>query len=359
MHIRWMAWGLCLVLLAGCKVKTEDGAGDLDDTLDEINDDLQDASIDLDDLEICPGYTLPELLSANSLTPECRQELLSFLPDPQATFENKLLSPGGARVTDGELQVLLQGVDAEGTAISAEALATATVSVMIDGELRVLQEGEYSITLTADLPTDLLSIAVVNDYSASMLTGDLRDVADVEQTLYSLLPAIHETEVIRFSTEVETTLPFTTDGDALNDALAYDADFERETTALIDGLGTGATDLSDRERPVKIILLSTDGGENASTMYMQDAVLAQLDDDHVFVIALGALLADVDFMRELTRGRGVFVYTREFSALQTAVMPFLESLKELVEVHIPEMDPPPTAVHIAYDGMELMLTPVP
>jgi hypothetical protein len=33
----------------------------------------------------------------------------------------------------------------------------------------------------------------------------------------------------------------------------------------------------------------------------QEAVPAQLHEDHVFVIALGALLADTPFVRELTR----------------------------------------------------------
>lgn len=362
MRMRWVAWGLCLFLGLGCELKTVDGAGgpDIDIDIDEVGNDLQDAAMQLEDLEICPGYTLPELLQANSLTPECREELLSFLPDPEATFEGKLLSPGGVRDVGGELHLLLQGVDAEGAAISADVLAAATVSVVVEGETRVLEAGEYTITLTANLPTDLVSIAVVNDYSASMFDGDLRDVEGVEQALFSLIPPIHETEVIRFSTEVETLLPFGTDADALNDALAFDPDYERNTTALIDGLGTAATDLALRERPVKIVLLSTDGRENASMMYEQAAVLEQLDDDHVFVIALGALLADVPFLRELTRGRGVFVYTREFSALQTAVMPYLESLHELIEVRIAELDPPPSEVHVELDGMDMMLTaPVP
>ena len=106
----------------------------------------------------------------------------------------------------------------------------------------------------------------------------------------------------------------------------------------------------------EVVRMLTDGGENASTIYEQAAVLAQLDEHHVFVIALGALLADVPFMRELTRGRGVFVYTREFSALQRTVMPYLESLKELIEVRIAELDPPPSEVRVELDGMELMLT---
>jgi hypothetical protein len=354
---RWAtALSLCLAL-GGCKLKTGEELEEPD--FNEIEDQLRDAAMQLEDLEICPGYTLPQLLSANSLTPECREELLSFLPDPEASFEGRLLAPGGLRNEGGELRFLLQGVDAASVAISADAIAQASVSVLVDGELRALESSEFSVVLTADLPTDLLSVSVVNDYSASMFDRDLRDVAEVEQTLFTLLPPIDETEVIRFSTEVETLLEFGTDAEALDSALAYDAEYDRSTTALIDGLGTSASHLSERERPVKILILSTDGAENASTLFEEADVLAQLDDERVFVIALGALLADVSFLRDLTRGRGVFVYTREFSALLGAVTPYLESLEQLIEVRIAELDPPPSEVRVELDGMELILTPAP
>jgi hypothetical protein len=357
---------IALCLTAGCKLKAmdDDGSGGSAGTginfdPDDFIDDVKDAASQLDDLEICPGYTAQELLKANSLSEECREALLSFLPDPEATFEDKLLSPGGLRAdADGNFEFLLQGVNGEGVAISAEALASAEISITTSEGTRVLEQDEYSITLTADLPTDLLSISVVNDYSASMFDADLRDVEEAERTLFMLMPPIHETEVIRFSTEVETTLPFGTDADALDMALTYDDSFERETTALLDGLGTGVTSLGARERPVKILILSTDGGENASTMYEQAEVFAALDEHHVFVIALGALLADVDFMRDLTRERGVFVYTREFNALLDTVQPLLESLEQMVQVELAELDPPPDEVHVMLDGQMLTLTPV-
>jgi hypothetical protein len=107
---------------------------------------------------------------------------------------------------------------------------------------------------------------------------------------------------------------------------------------------------------VRVLLVSTDGGENASMEFAQDEVLAALDDAGVFVVVLGALLADVDFMRELADGRGVFFYTREFSALQAAAMPYLASLKQLVELRIAELDPPPSEVRIALGELELELS---
>ena len=71
--------------------------------------------------------------------------------------------------------------------------------------------------------------------------------------------------MIRFSTELETLLELGTHAKALESALAYDAEYDRNTTALIDGLE-----------------------ENASTLFEEADVLAQLDEERVFVIALVA-----------------------------------------------------------------------
>lgn len=354
-----LALCVAVALIASCKVKTDDdmpgpSVPDLDD-LDDVQDRLRDAATNLDDLEICPGYTVDELLQANSLSPQCRDALLSFLPEPQTTFEERLVAPGGARWADGELHVLLQGADGSGAALAADALAAIEVHVTVGGQENLLAEGEYTFAASAELPSDLLSIAVVNDYSASMLEGDLRDVEDVERLLFECMPPVHETEVIRFSTEVENVLPFSSDRDAIDGALAFDDGFERNTTALLDALGTAASDLGMRPRPVRLVVLSTDGRENASQAFDQMQVLAALDDGSVFVVALGALLADVDYLRELTDGRGVFFYTREFSALQSAAMPYLDSLKELVELHVPSEEPP-SRVRLTLGELELDLS---
>jgi hypothetical protein len=106
---------------------------------------------------------------------------------------------------------------------------------------------------------------------------------------------------------------------------------------------------------VRVLVLSTDGGENASTMFQQPEVLAALDDAGVFVVVLGALLADVDFMRDLARDRGVYFYTREFSALQSAAEPLLDAFKQSVELRIPALDPPPEQVRVVTGELELTL----
>ncbi|HMJ03636.1 MAG TPA: vWA domain-containing protein, partial [Conexibacter sp.] len=187
----------------------------------------------------------------------------------------------------------------------------------------------------ATLDPDLLSIAVVNDYSASMLDGDLDDVEDVERSFMRCLPPVHETEVIRFSELVTTVLEFSSEPDAIDAALERDDDFERGTTALFDGLGNGLEDLRGRDRPVHFVILATDGRENASTMFAKAQLLTELAESGTFIVVLGGLLADVGMMKELAAGSGVYFYTREFSALAASVEPFCESLSQLIELRIP------------------------
>ena len=354
--------GVALLLAAGCKAKTDDGDGigtskppkiDSDRLKDQINDAVDMAR----NTEICPGYTVDELLKADSLSDECRDALLSFLPKPQNSFDGRLIVPGGARIVDGELRLLVQAADADGTAVSAADLgAGLEVSLEAGGELSTLDSDALSFTARGDLPADLLSIAVVNDYSASMLDGDLDDVEDVERALLRCLPPVHETEVIRFSEEVTKVLAFSSDRDAIDGALARDDDFERGTTALLDGLGTGLEDLRGRERPVRVVILATDGRENASTMFDKPEVLAALDEPDTFIVTLAGLLADLDTVRELSMGNGVYFYTREFADLAESVDPFCDSLAELTELRIklPDGDAP-TKVRLAHADLDLTL----
>src|SRR5690348_13739345 len=105
---------VAVLLVLGCNVKVQDdddpggskGPPKID--TDDLEDQIKDTVDDIKDTEVCPGYTVSELLKADSLSDECRDAVLSFLPDPETTFEGRLIAPGGARVVDGELHVLLQ-----------------------------------------------------------------------------------------------------------------------------------------------------------------------------------------------------------------------------------------------------------
>lgn len=343
-----------MTLVGGCKIDTE-GVEKLNDPdeLERLGEQIVDEARDL---EVCPGYTLEELFQANSLSDECRDSLLSFLPEPETSFEGRLVATGGARVDGGTVHVLLQGADAEGAAIAAADLTgSLEVSLTLADGARALDATEYEVVAAADLDTDLVSVAVVNDYSASMLDGDLDDVEALQRALFECLPPVHETEVLRFSAEVQTALEFSSDAAAIDEALGPDPDFDRDTTALFDAIGTAVEDLSGRTRPVKILILSTDGGENSSMSFEEADVLSGLADEGIFVVAMGSLLADLDFMKTITRDRGVYFYTREFNALAEAAGPYTASLKELIELQVPMIDGA-ESIEIRSGDLELSLS---
>jgi hypothetical protein len=356
-------WGAALLFAAGCQVKTSE-VGDADPKSppkidpDKLKDQVDDVVDMARDVEICPGYTVEELLAADSLSQQCRDALLSFLPKPQNSFTGRLIAPGGARLVDGELRVLVQGADADGAAMTAADLrAGLQLQLELSSGASVVPSDRLSIFFgAADLDPDLLSIAVVNDYSASMLDGDLDDVEDVERSFMRCLPPVHETEVLRFSETVSKVLAFSSEPAAIDAALERDDDFERGTTALFDGLGSGLEDLSGRDRPVHLVILATDGRENASTTFDKAQVLVELAESNTFIVVLGGLLADVGTMKELTAGSGVYFYTREFSALATAVEPFCDSLSQLTELRIPidEADVP-TKVMLSHADLDAQL----
>jgi hypothetical protein len=327
---------MCAVVLAGCNIKAANGS---DDSNHSNTDDVKkqiDKTIDkADEIEICPGFTLDELLHADALSPECREALLSFLPRPETTFKAGLFAPGGAHSADGKIAIALQGADKDGAALTSDDLQKLELSVVVNGETQKLDSADYEFTASADLPTDLLSIAVVNDYSASMTDGDLDDLEAIERSFFKCLPPIHETEVVRFSTTSEHAVEFTSDAAKIQRALERDDHFKRETTALFDALGTAFDDLNQRTRPVQLIVLATDGGENASKTWMKPEVLEALRSQRNFIVVLGALLADVNLMRDLAGTGGVFFYTREFRSLAAGAEPYCDALANTVQLTLP------------------------
>ncbi len=327
----WMPAAVSLLtalLIGGCNINidTESVENSLPDPDDLGN---------LGDIEICGDQTLEELMTADEISDSCRDALESWLPDPQNSAEGKLLVLGERVDEDGSRLLYLQGVDTEGAALTAEALAEATVSIDIGGEATVLAAADISITVVVDIASDIFSIAVVNDYSASMRDGDLDDMELIHTDLFSYFPPLYEAEVTYFSETVDVKLPFSEDADAVLAAVARDNSYDRTSTALLDGMGTALDSLVTRERPVKVMIVGTDGAENASTQYTQSQLLNTIEQQGVFVIMLGALMADVDALRTLAGDRGVYFYARGYGRLRNAVQPFLESFAEMVQIGIP------------------------
>ncbi|MFT3925981.1 MAG: vWA domain-containing protein [Myxococcales bacterium] len=319
----------CLAMLgAGCNLSL-DAKGDVDDAIDKLPD-----VDDLTNIKICGDETLQDLLKADGLSDDCRNKVESFLPDPQSSFESRIaVLDDSLEPTTGARTVYFVAADAQGNAIYPSSASELTVSVMVEGSAKILVEGEFSFELPQT--GNLLSLAVVNDYSASMRDADLDDVAEIEHDLFTYLPPIYESEVYQFSEMVSLKQDFTVDENALLSAVAKDPTYNRQSTALYDGMGAALDTLRPRTPPIQVLLVSTDGQENASTMVMEPELLSEITDSKVFVIMLGALFADVPELKRLAGDRGIYVYARGYGRLKSAVKGLLESFQHVGALHLP------------------------
>jgi hypothetical protein len=318
-------FGAVIVGGGGCNVEANLAAADLDEE-------------DVGRIEVCDGQTLRQLLNARAISDDCKHAIVSVLPSPVDNYSKKLVVLGTSEQSDGSLRVFLSGADASGTAFGAEAYAAATVSVSDGLGGFVATDGSIEATLVANAPGDVLSLGIVNDYSGSMSLDDLGVVERIETDLLTLLPPVCEVELTLFSTEVEVTQPFTTSCEAALPAVVRNTSFERDLTALYDGMGTGLESLVSRTRPIRLLVVSTDGLENASQSHSKSEIVDTVAAEGVPVIMLGALFADVSELRSLAGPRGLYFYTPLYADLRERTLQLLESLANMVQIDVPAAD---------------------
>jgi hypothetical protein len=317
--------------LAACNLSVKDDLKDADDTIEES---IPDVDVDLN-IKVCGDQTLGDLFKADGLSDECRDKVESFLPSPQSSFDSRVVVLGHRTEADGSMTLYMIGADAEGKALFTSAPTDVKVSWDIGAE-QPLPVAEAEVSVDLQLPDDLLSLGIVNDYSASMRDADLADVSEIETDLVSILPSAHETEVTQFSDMATVVQPFSEDQAALLAAVDIDNEYERGSTALYDGMGVALDSLSKRERPLRVLLVSTDGAENASMTYSEQQLLTTIGQERVCVVMLGALFADVAQLERLSGGAcGVFFYARGYGRLKSAVQGLVESFGHIVAVHLP------------------------
>lgn len=327
-----------MVALTACELGSLSGDGGLEELLGDATireptqEEIDRAEEEARQRPICGEMTLAEVLTADVVSDECRDVLESWLPEPQNNAEDRVLVLGGAPDGQGGRVFYVQGLDAEGAAISAEAFAGAEFI----GAGGPINSTEVGVVPAADVEGGLVSLSLVNDYSGSMRDEDLEIVEAIHLDLVRYLPPALEAEVVYFSEEVEIRQPFTEDEALLGESLALDPDYERVSTALLDGMGVALESLDDRAWPLRMMVVSTDGGENSSTLYQESRVLELIDNGDIFVIMLGALSADLTALKKLSGDQGVYFYARDYQRLKGDLEEFLKSFSEMVEVTVPE-----------------------
>lgn len=286
-------------------------------------------------LEVCDGQTLAELEQAKTISDGCKAELQAYLPAPFENFSGHVVVLGREQHDDGSLRVFVAGVDGTGAPLSNDVFAAATVSLKSEAGATLTTAATLTVTPFANLPEDVLSLEFVNDYSASMSIPDLKVVQRVQDDLLNALPPIYEGEVTLFSSSVRVKQPFTTDHDALLGGVECDESFDRELTALYDGMGNALASLTSRSRPARVLVVSTDGLENASVAYKKSDIVQSIAQDHVFVVMLGALFADFDELSSLAGPNGVYFYTPLYPNLSAQVSNLVTALSHGAAVDIP------------------------
>lgn len=283
----------------------------------------------LDDLiGACGDQTLEDLSTSNDVSDECKDAIDSLLPEPQENLTGNALAAG--RQDGDAVQLYVLGTDADGTPLD---LSGALTEVRADGE--ALPATSYSVVSAADLGALALSASSALDYSGSMSDIDIDDATLAFQAIYAI-PLDLEARHTIFSATVQEQAAFTDDKEALAAALVRDDLFTRDSTALYDAMGAGISAVAARNGPVRLMIVATDGGENASTISTdEEALYDEARASGVHVVVMGALLADVDFMqRAASETEGLYFYAHSFDAVATQVDELAEALSEMGVVEI-------------------------
>lgn len=230
--------------------------------------------------------------------------------------------------------VLMQLTDSTGSPIAGIDAADVTVEVSSDSGATFVSAGEETISQLSEGDTTQLAFVATIDYSGSILDSDLDDVVAGLDVFFENIEVGYEAAIVKFSTAVDVIQDFTSDSSALLDAV-NDTDYDRKSTSLNDAIYDSADMLAVRDKPLKLVVLFTDGIDNDSDRSQDEAVtLAQANNVAVCVVGVG--FADVDTLREIAADTGCFfVYKTVFTDLSTAFNTVVDQFNSLYQVTLP------------------------
>ena len=107
---------------------------------------------------------------------------------------------------------------------------------------------------------------------------------------------------------------------------------------------------------MRVLMVSTDGAENASQQYLEDQIIQTIEQNQVVIIMLGALFADLDTLKRLAGRRGVYVYARGYGRLKSEVAGLIESVAHLSAVRLPK-EAARAEVTLEIAGQTLVIAP--
>jgi uncharacterized protein YjbI with pentapeptide repeats len=285
-------------------------------------------------ISACSDQTLAELKSQNDLTDDCRSAVEALLSSAQDNLSGKIVALGGHTPTGTTTPtVYFHGRNSSGTTLTTTDYESATVVVTDSaGTETTLASSEFTVASLAGATDDLVSISVVTDYSASMRDADLDTVTLIYTDLFGAIPAIYEAEAVQFSAAVTEKQDYTADSTTILAALARDDTVTRTSTALYDGMGEALANLTARTRPIKLLIVATDGLENSSATFTKSQVTTSISTNKVVVLMIGTLFSDLDALKDLAGSNGLYFYAPSYSKIRTNMASYTEALGNLVKM---------------------------
>ncbi len=263
--------------------------------------------------------------SSNSSTPD----------EAEDSLEGKVFVLGAQIDPFGTLVLYAIGTDLDGAALTVAEMKTASVTV---GGVSYNFKDDPELTITAvDSGDKVLSLGLLTDYSESTKT-DVQLAADLLEQILDSMPLVYEAQVMTFSNELETQLPWTEDSTAIKDAVLLQHSL-RDQTALYDSMGVAlegdmvtTVGLIERCRPAHMLVMFTDGNDNMSSAYSDTGLATIVNNDRTVVIVLSTSGANRDVLTTLAGDFGVVVQVTDPDSLEAEVKKWAKSLKNMVKI---------------------------
>ncbi len=270
--------------------------------------------------ENCGGKDLQQLRTQDAITEPCKEALQNVLPAPENNLYSVVALGSGA--FNQKTVLFLTGTDSSGQTLSVTRRSFLKITASTAAADSLLDTTRYSVGKLKDYSGTNVSISSVLDYSASMSDQDILDASQTYSGLFDVLAAStapFESNVFFFSDSVVKVGDFSSRADTLKNRVRANLAFKRSSTALFDGMAAGLKSLAGRPAPIKLLIVSTDGLENSSKTYKTaDTLYALAKASKTRVVVLGALLADLGFMRSMAaQTGGLYVYSKSVVALKT------------------------------------------
>ncbi len=308
----------------------------------------------------CGTSDLTAISNMDSISEECKQAILGLLPQPENDIQDRLVNLGQG-VIDQKMVLFCSGTDDFGEILDSGDTSAIELTGFRGQNVETIDSSQYSIKKFDEFTGILVSFSSIMDYSGSMSDKDIDDGIEIFTDLFKLttLTERFETDIIIFSDTVKYAMDFSSDIDTISEYIARDSTFGRKSTMLFDAMGTGLNSLSQRESSIRLLIVATDGKENASEEYEKEDIFELSKTNRIPVIILGSLFADLSFLKEVSQETGGFyIYSKTILEVKEDFMELHEMFDKIVGIELSESlsQNLPDSMSISLGGKEIVYT---